>query len=318
MNGARQAAVAAVDWGTSHLRIWLLDRDGMVLDERRSGEGLLKTGADGFAGVLARHLADMGTDDALPAIICGMAGSRQGWLEVPYVDVPAALDAVLGRAERVPGLAREVAIIPGLAQRDAAAPDVLRGEETQLAGVPGLRGAREALVAMPGTHSKWVVVRDGSVSGFGTWLTGELFSLLASQSILRHALAGADFAVAADDPTFAAWLGPAVAEPSTLSAALFRIRAATLLQGMQPAKAAAALSGLLIGSEIGAARQRFGAGVETVTLVASGPLGALYAAGLAQAGFTVARADAEAAVREGLAAAARQRWPQRIKPEVPA
>ena len=236
---------------------------------------------------------------------------------MPYVDVPAALDAVLGAVPRCPAWRARWRSSPALHSATPRAPDVLRGEETQLAGF-GLRDAREALVAMPGTHSKWVVVRDGSVSGFGTWLTGELFSLLASQSILRHALAGADFAVAADDPTFAAWLGPAVAEPSTLSAALFRIRAATLLQGMQPAKAAAALSGLLIGGEIGAARQRFGAGVETVTLVASGPLGALYAAGLAQAGFTVARADAEAAVREGLAAAARQRWPQRIKPEVPA
>src|SRR3954451_5976426 len=94
-------AVAAVDWGTSQLRIWLLDRQGAVLDERRSDDGMLATPKDGFAAVLERHLAALQAPDQLPVIICGMAGARQGWIEAPYVTVPAPLPAVLSQAVAV-------------------------------------------------------------------------------------------------------------------------------------------------------------------------------------------------------------------------
>ena len=77
-------AIAAVDWGTSHLRIWLLDAKGAVLAEKRSDEGLMALQRIEFPEVLDRHLRGMGAD-TLPAIVCGMAGSRQGWIEAPYL-----------------------------------------------------------------------------------------------------------------------------------------------------------------------------------------------------------------------------------------
>jgi 2-dehydro-3-deoxygalactonokinase len=301
-------AVAAVDWGTSQLRIWLLDRQGAVLGERRSDDGMLATPKDGFAAVLEGHLAALQAPDELPVIICGMAGARQGWIEAPYVAVPAPLPAVLSQAVAVAGAPRRVAIVPGLCQRDAAAPDVLRGEETQLAGVAPLSVPGRHLACLPGTHSKWVLIEDGVVQGFGTWLTGELFGLLAGQSILRHAVGGAGAHVSAERSAFGEWLRRAIADPGALSAALFRIRAATLLLDLGPEDAAAALSGLLIGTEIGAATARFGRPGEAVTLIASGTLGALYGTGLALAGLSVELADAETAVREGLLAAARLRY----------
>lgn len=297
-------AVAAVDWGTSHLRVWLLDAAGNVLAERRSAEGLLSVPPQGFASILEKHLSDLQSPPDLPVVICGMAGSRQGWVEAPYVAAPTALGAVLASAVQVAASAREIRIVPGIAQRDADAPDVMRGEETQLAGISALASGSH-LVCMPGTHSKWVDMRDGTVAGFCTWMTGELFSLLSRQSILSHSVAGADAAGEPVSPAFRQACAEALADGGDIGARLFRIRAAGLLVGLSPQDAAAALSGLLIGAEVASAGQRFGKDKRPVTLVGSAALAPLYNAALEQAGHEVRIANADAAVRAGLFAAAR-------------
>jgi 2-dehydro-3-deoxygalactonokinase len=301
---AKRAAVAAADWGTTRLRVWLLDAAGGVIAERRSDEGLLAAQPDRFEAILERQLAEMGAPASLPVVICGMAGSRQGWVEAPYITVPASLGEIFGAAARVPATARDIRIVPGLAQRDADRPDVMRGEETQLAGALARLGAGRHLACMPGTHSKWVELADGTVAGFQTFMTGELFSVLSAQSILRHSV-GAEAKVDAASPLFARWCENAVASPAPLETSLFRIRAATLLQGLEGADAAAALSGLLIGAEIVAARARFAVSGGPVVLIASGAMRDLYAEALRLAGFTAAIVEADEAVRGGLAEAAR-------------
>ncbi|TPK05943.1 2-dehydro-3-deoxygalactonokinase [Mesorhizobium sp. B2-5-9] len=298
-------AVAALDWGTTRLRAWLIDGGGKVLAERRGDDGLITAREKGFANVLEGHLAAMGAPEELPVIICGMAGSRQGWLEASYVGVPSPLGAILGGAARVPGQKRDIRIIPGLAQRLADAPDVMRGEETQLAGA-GLPAKGRELVCMPGTHSKWVLIEDGAVAGFGTWPTGELFSVLAAHSILRHSLGEHPSPVAPDNPFFRRWCETALADGGDVTSRLFAIRAAGLLQDLQADDAAACLSGLLIGGEIASARRRHGAGATSVVLVASGALAGLYQAALGLAGLGVRTVDADEAVRAGLIEAARE------------
>lgn len=306
-----QPTVAAVDWGTSSFRLWLLDRGGTVLAERRSGEGMLTAAAEGFAQILEKHLAAAGAPDHLPVIICGMAGARQGWVEAPYVTVPAGLDGILAGAVPVPGSvpgrgSREIRILPGLAQRDEAAPDVMRGEETQLAGIVPLFAAGRHVICMPGTHSKWVAAASGTIESFRTWLTGELFSVLSKQTILRHSLGEAAAAPLPDDPLFLAACGRALEEGGDIGASLFRIRAATLLQDQKPEAAAATLSGLLIGAEIASAHRAYPAAADKIILVASGALGSLYEAALKRAGCAVLHADADEAVRAGLFEAARR------------
>ncbi len=298
-----EPAFAAVDWGTTRFRAWLLDLSGAVLAERRGDDGLLSLTRDRFGDVLETHLAAMQAPPSLPVVICGMAGSRQGWIEVPYVDTPAGLDEVLQRAMPVPGARRDIRIIAGLAQRDAAAPDVMRGEETQLAGALSLSETDDLLVCMPGTHSKWVEVQRGMVSRFTTWLTGELFSLLASHSILRHSLGTTPVHVDANNQAFGKWLDDGLSDPDAVPR-LFRIRASTLLFDMQPAEAAGALSGLLIGSEVASASRAFSATGRKVTLIVSGGLSGLYSEALQRAGLAVDIIDAESAVRAGLAKAA--------------
>lgn len=297
--------IAAVDWGTTRLRVWLLDARGAVLDERRSDEGLLTAQHKGFATVLDRQLQDMGAARDLPAIVCGMAGARQGWVEAPYVDVPSSLGDILGAAVPVPGAGRDARIVPGLAQRDPRAPDVMRGEETQLAGIAGLIGSGSHLVCMPGTHCKWVTAEGGAIKSFGTWPTGEMFSVLAQHSILRHSIGDTPAKVSPESQVFRDRCKEALSD-GDIGARLFGIRAAGLLSGLGQQDAAAALSGLLIGAEVASAVRRFGRRDTPVVLVVSGALGALYAEAMRLDGIAVTIADADEAVLAGLVAAARR------------
>ncbi|MBR0985149.1 2-dehydro-3-deoxygalactonokinase [Bradyrhizobium liaoningense] len=300
-----EPAYVAVDWGTSSFRLWLVDRAGEVLTERRSGEGMLAAAKAGFAAVLRSHLAAVEAPDHLPVLVCGMAGARNGWVEAGYVDTPAPLSAILKQAVRVPGEARDIRILPGIAQRDAAAPDVMRGEETQLLGALGLDAAGEALVCMPGTHSKWVRVRDGIVERFSTFMTGELFSVVARETILSLAVAGAD--EAEDVASFKAAVKAAYEAPAFAANLLFGARSRQLLFGGTPAAARETLSGTLIGVELAAGLS----GVVPkagITLIASGRLAMLYRLAFEALSVNADTVDADEAVRRGLSMAAAAIW----------
>jgi 2-dehydro-3-deoxygalactonokinase len=294
---------AAVDWGTSNMRVWLMAADGTVAGETRSEEGLTKVQDRNFEGVLETKLAALGAPDDLPVVICGMAGSKQGWVEAKYVETPAELSNVTSHAVKVPHPRRDVRILPGISHNDKNEPSVMRGEETQLLGLPSHQDRQ--IVCMPGTHCKWVSLHHATVTGFATYLTGELFHLFSTASLLRHSVDPAA-KTTPDHPDFLAACGKMLGEPADLTASLFSIRAAGLLQGLEPEGATAALSGLLIGAEIGSARKHFRGA--RLTLVRSGRLGQLYEAALGLAGFAVDPVDAEKTVRVGLAAAARALW----------
>lgn len=300
-----EPAYVAVDWGTSSFRLWLVDRDGEVLAERRSAEGMLAAARSGFPAVLQAHLAGVEAPDHLPVLVCGMAGAKTGWVEAGYVDTPAPLAAVLKQAVRVPGEARDIRILPGIALRDAAAPDVMRGEETQLLGALGIEAAGEALVCMPGTHSKWVRVKGGTVERFSTFMTGELFSAVSRETILSLAVAGAD--EAEDVASFKAAVKAAYEAPAFAANLLFTARSRQLLFGGTPAAARETLSGTLIGTELAAglsgAVPRAG-----VTLIASGRLEALYRHAFDALSVMVQPLDADEAVRRGLSLAAAAIW----------
>ena len=303
---APQPAYVAVDWGTSSFRLWLIGEDGNVFAERRSAEGMTVAACTGFAEVLASHLAAVSAPAGLPVLICGMAGAKQGWVEAGYLDTPAALSAIPAAAVRIPGVEADIRILPGLAQRDAAAPDVMRGEETQLLGAAGELGGGNHLVCMPGTHSKWVRLSGGKVEGFSTFMTGELFEAVAKHTILSHAIAEAG-AVPGDNAAFRAAVKRMVENPALATSQLFSVRAGSLIAGLSPEDARARLSGTLIGLEIAGALSMVAEGTP-VALVVSGGLGALYRQALAAAGLSPSVIDADTAVRNGLAAGARALW----------
>ena len=300
-----QAAYAAVDWGTSSFRLWLIDRTGHVLAERRSDEGMTRAATIGFAAVLQGHLGAVGAAADLPVIICGMAGARQGWVEVGYVDTPAPLDAILAGAVTVPGQSRDIRILPGIAQRCTSAPDVMRGEETQLLGALGNDAAGEALVCMPGTHSKWAEIRNGTVARFATFMTGELFAAISHGTILAHAILGAE--AAEDRSAFQHAVVEAFKTPARAANLLFRVRSRQLLFGGSPAAAQETISGTLIGLELAAGLAE-GAPRGNLTLVASGRLAVLYRLAFDTLSVAVQCIDADAAVLAGLSRAAAATW----------
>jgi 2-dehydro-3-deoxygalactonokinase len=292
---------AAVDWGTSSFRLWLIGEGGQVLAQSRSAEGMGTLIPEQFGPVLETHLAKLKAPANLPAVVCGMAGARQGWMEARYCDLPASLAWLASSAVAVPGTPREVRIIPGLAQRDAAAPDVMRGEETQLLGA--FDGMNENIIAcMPGTHSKWVRIENGHVRHFQTFMTGELYAAIRHHTILHYA--GSDGGEAADAEIFTTAVHKALDAPGALTSHLFAIRAGELLGFNKPHGADEAISGLLIGSEIAAAKTAFG--VANVHLVASGATAKRYGEALELAGIRHVPHDADECVIAGLANVGRQ------------
>ena len=305
-------AFVVVDWGTSSFRGWLMSADGEALAESRGSEGMLHCigggTATGFAPVLRDHLARLGAAEGVPVLICGMAGARQGWAEAPYLKTPTRLDALHEGAIRIdaPG---DIRILPGIAQARPDQPDVMRGEETQLLGVtePDFSG----LVCIPGTHSKWVRIDAGRIVEFSTYMTGELYSVIAQHSILAHAVE-TEGPAPIDSRPFREGLSTALAAPTALTASLFRLRAAQLLGFEQRADGAARLSGLLIGAELADALHRHGP-LRSVRLIGAGALGRLYEAALAGQGLDVTTVDAEQASRLGLAKAAISLWGAKVR-----
>lgn len=85
MSGAKTPFAAVADWGTTRFRLWTLDFDGNVLRESRGDDGLISAKETGFETLLERHLASVDASDDLPVVICGMAGSRTGWIEAPSI-----------------------------------------------------------------------------------------------------------------------------------------------------------------------------------------------------------------------------------------
>ena len=294
-NSAKPDWIAA-DWGTTHLRIWLMSDDGTVLDRIDSTKGMSGLRQDHFEPVLIdclRGYLDPGS--TLPVVICGMAGSRQGWAEARYVGVPCTPPGI-DTATRVDTRdARiDVRILPGVKQDQPA--DVMRGEETQIAGVIKLDPKFDGIVCLPGTHCKWAHISAGEIVSFRTFLTGELFALLAEKSVLRHSVAECGW----DDDAFAEALDRAMTRPAAVSADLFSLRAEALLSDLSPTIARARLSGLLIGLELAAARPYWLG--QDVRIVGSENIAKPYADALSAQAVPVSILDAETVTLAGLTA----------------
>lgn len=291
-----KAAFIAGDWGTSRLRLYLCGRDGQVLD-RRDGEG---AAAGDHAARFAAAVADWDRDHGrLPAVLGGMVGSTIGWRDVPYLDCPARPETIAGGALRFDADGRAIAIIPGLrCTNPAGAPDVMRGEETQLLGAlrrdPALARGRQVF-CMPGTHAKWVAVEDGAVVHFQTALSGELFELLRKHSVLARGTGPVDAA----SPAFAQGLAAMAAADCDLLHMVFSTRARQVTGAMAAADAGSYLSGLIVAADVGGARSLFGLS-GTVHLICTPELAALYGRALAQYGLAAAAIDGDAAALAGL------------------
>lgn len=275
----------AVDWGTTSLRGALLDESGRVLEEKSAPLGILNVAGGDFAGTFASLFDAWMRPSGSRCLISGMAGSRQGWVEAPYVACPAGL-ADLARHLRWIDPYR-IAIVAGLSDERDGVPDVMRGEEVQIFGALRLCGIDSGLFVLPGTHNKWVTVRDGRVTGFRTCMTGEFYGLLSRHSILARTLQAE---APLDEAAFRQGVSRAGNGEGLLHNA-FGVRALALFERLSPTASASYLSGLLIGEEL---RTQSLVGVREVVLIGTPELTARYALALRTAGIETRTLGAEA------------------------
>ena len=240
----------AVDWGTSALRAALMIH-GQIESVRHSDQGILQIPPNGFANALALLCGDWMTHPQALTLICGMAGSAQGWQLAPYMACPSPLLNLTQHLVWVQE--RKVALVPGISCELPHAPDVMRGEETQVLGAMQLLGRSDATVILPGTHSKWVTVKDQCVVRFHTFMTGECFSVLKQHSILGRTLSTPHPEPAPADDGDESFFDQGVAlalSGASLLHTLFSVRTLALMDRLSPAQGLAYLSGLLIGEEL--------------------------------------------------------------------
>ncbi|WP_376092600.1 2-dehydro-3-deoxygalactonokinase [Roseomonas sp. CCTCC AB2023176] len=283
----------AVDWGTTSLRAWRLGVDGAVLDSvDRQGGGILSVPEGGFPAAFRDALGHWLAEGEAEVLICGMAGSRQGWVEAPYLPCPAGAAEIAAAVVAVPFEEARVRMVPGLTGHDGSGvPEVMRGEETKLVGLAATCVA-DATVVMPGTHGKWARLRGRRVEGFTTHMTGDVFAALTKATILARTI---ELDAPPDWEAFDRGAARARQDGGLLHH-LFGTRTLHLVDGMTPAESTSYLSGLLIGHEVAAA-----GGDGPVELIGSDALVERYARVL---GPRATRRDGEDLVLAGLAAIA--------------
>lgn len=281
----------AVDWGTSALRMYRLDVHGRVLDTRSAPKGILAVENGNFSEVLQAEAGDWLAAGDAPVVMSGMIGSRQGWLEVPYAACPAGFEEIAGGMRKVSWAGGTAWIAPGLTCRDEAGiPDVMRGEEVQILGILDQLGPGAHTVCLPGTHSKWVEVKDGRIVRFSTHMTGEAFAAFKAHSILGRMMKdGATDVAAFEDGVRRS------ADAGGLLHHIFGVRARGLFGELAEAASASYLSGMLVGHEIRSVHGRHG----RVHLLCSTALAEIYGGAFAALGIEAKALDPDA-VTKGL------------------
>jgi 2-dehydro-3-deoxygalactonokinase len=278
-----------LDWGTTSFRAYLVNSEGAVTDQFAAAEGILAVKDGAFEQVLESHIG--GWDKSLPIIASGMITSRQGWVELPYVDCPAG-PADLAKAVHAKTLAsgRVVHFLTGLHLKSTTlGHDVMRSEETQVFGAVDSGAAH---FVTPGTHSKWIDVVDGKITNFATYVTGEIFAVMKAHSILGRLMAND----VDDELMFLKGVDKAFEDPAGFLHNLFSARSLALYQEITPDKISSYLSGMIIGAEIAHAVSSRDASEHYVVLASAG-IGGKYIKAMKEAGLRVSMGDPLAIVK---------------------
>ncbi len=297
---ASDAALIGVDWGTSSFRAFLMTEGGDLLNRTRSADGVLGLSKDAFPQFLTDRLRDwLSGYPGIPILMSGMVGSTVGWVDVPYLTCPVSSKDLTTALHYVGALeGHNVWIVPGIKTMAASgSPDVMRGEETQIAGALSLLGGAggQGLFCLPGTHSKWVLVDGTGIASFATYLTGELFAVLGTHSILRF-----DDGMTVDESAPAFLNGIQFAKtPGGLPHHLFSARARVLTGEIGSDDVPSYLSGLLIAHELMAAAGIFGLDKD-VTLIGDPSLTRTYQSACNHLGIAATAVNGEQCAQRGL------------------
>ncbi|MFY0681677.1 MAG: 2-dehydro-3-deoxygalactonokinase [Thalassovita sp.] len=281
---ASDAALIGLDWGTSSLRALLIDTVGNVVDVISTPQGIMHVEGRDFDAVFHDLIGGWLAEKALPVVASGMITSRNGWVETPYAQVPAGKDELAGAlVEFTTSKGIEIHFVTGMTTEHGGAPDVMRGEETQIIGAAAM-GLGDGMYVMPGTHSKWLTVKDGAIDDYKTYMTGEMFGVIKDHTILGTLMNGE----ATDDAGFRIGVKEGFSAGPDLLHNLFHVRTMPLFGKISEERTADYLSGMLIGAEIASGVREFEG--DLVTIVARGDLADRYEVALEIAGMKSRRA----------------------------
>jgi 2-dehydro-3-deoxygalactonokinase len=273
-------SLIAADWGTTNFRMFLYDETGLVLARHAANIGLKNLGVLSFEKALLSVLKDdFAQCEHLPILLSGMVGSRQGWIEAPYLSCPADLKTLTESIIKAPSERLNVAIIPGVFAESPGTGllNVMRGEETQIIGLLQTDPS-DGFIVLPGTHSKWTLIRDQKIMSFSTHMTGEMYQVLKAHSILGQLMESHEDS----DDIFLKGVERGMYNRAFLSV-IFSVRTEALFNKIPPQYLSTYLSGILIGAEVIAEVERHGH--SSVRLVGEGYLVELYEKALIYAGF---------------------------------
>lgn len=279
------------DWGTTSFRLRLVDAGTRsVLAEVRSNQGIAETHSQWrqqsddegkriffYQSVLQHHLAHLQeqvnyTLQDLPIIVSGMASSNIGMVELPYKELPFAVDGSdieLTTIGATDSFKHVLVLISGV----KSGSDVMRGEETQLMGCE-FHSGEECVYIFPGTHSKHVYVKNRVVTAFKTYMTGEFFQLLSQRSILAKSV---DENQSFNEEAFKKFeAGVEQSMHGNILNNAFHVRTNHLFGKYTKEENYHYLSGLLIGTEL----NELSRGVTPVTIVANEVMRNYYVAAL--------------------------------------
>jgi 2-dehydro-3-deoxygalactonokinase len=287
----------AVDWGTSNFRAFRVSAEGSVFARASSPQGILRVGEGNFDEALRAEVGVWLAAGEKHILLCGMIGSRQGWVEAEYLPCPVGIDELADAVVPVPFSGASVRLVPGVIGPDAAGvPELMRGEETAAMGMlDACAGA--GLVCFPGTHSKWIQLSNRKIVSFTTCMTGELYGALRKCTILERTMTSNP---AVDKTAFDQGIARS-ADPGGLLHHLFGVRTLPLMGQLKEEKSASYLSGLLIGHEVRATMPKG----SHVHLVGAAHLCGLYAQVIEACGGVATMEDEDAAAL-GLAAIGRR------------
>ena len=290
----------AVDWGTSNFRAFRVSAEGSVFARASSPQGILRVGEGNFEEALRAEVGVWLAAGEKHILLCGMIGSRQGWVEAEYLPCPVGIDELADAVVPVPFDGAKVRLVPGVIGPDAAGvPELMRGEETAAMGMlDACAGA--GMVCFPGTHSKWIQLSDRKIVSFTTCMTGELYGALRKCTILERTMTSNP---AVDKTAFDNGIARS-ADPGGLLHHLFGVRTLPLMGQLKEEKSASYLSGLLIGHEVRATMPKG----SHVHLVGAAHLCGLYAQVIEAFGGVATMEDEDAAALGLTAIGRRLHW----------
>jgi len=296
MREIREISLIAADWGTSNLRVWGMDYQGNVINKITDGKGMSSLKPSEFEP----HLIDLignwlpkEGNAKCPIIICGMAGAKTGWKEAAYLIAPCPpvnkekIIQIETEDQRI-----SVNIIPGIMQKSP--PDVMRGEETQIAGYLSKNPDFDGIICLPGTHTKWVHISAGEIVSFKTFMTGEIYQTLSKHSILKDSVKSNDF----DFIAFLEAFEDIYSNPALISSKFFSLRAIDLLENTSTKFLKSKLSGYLIGSELAGAKSYWLG--QNIVMIGNDDLCTLYEKALKKLGLNTTIENAENITLNGL------------------